>query len=228
MGGARLWFVRCEGRFDKARLIALFNANRDVLIRTLALLFTFAWFVNSGATQGTAILAGNEILLQFVNVAAFFLDGFAFVAEKEIGEAYGNRNRKRLVRAMRVTTELALLSGAIISALYYFGGGWIIANFVNDPEARSVALAFLPFCAVIPFIGIPCWQLDGFFLGATQGKALRNAAVITTILYVASDFILRGQFGNTGVWAAFLAMYAIRAVSLGAYLPGLIRRSQTR
>ena len=217
---------RSANLFDKARLIALFNANRDVLIRTLALLFTFAWFVNSGATQGTAILAGNEILLQFVNVAAFILDGFAFVAEKEIGESYGNRNRKRLVRAMRVTTELALLSGAIISALYYFGGGWIIANFVNDPEARSVALAFLPFCAIIPFIGIPCWQLDGFFLGATQGKALRNAAVITTILYVASDIILRGQFGNTGVWAAFLAMYAIRAVSLGAYLPGLIKRSE--
>ena len=223
-----LWFVRhglshSAGLFDRAKLIALFNANRDVLIRTLALLFTFAWFVNSGASLGTATLAGNEILLQFITVSAFILDGYAFVAEKEIGEAYGARNRARLIRAMRVTTELALVSGLIISALYYIGGGWLIGSFVNDEEARRVALHFLPYCAIVPLIGIPCWQLDGFFLGATRGKALRNAALITTVLYVATDFVLRHNFENTGVWAAFLAMYVIRAVALGAYLPGLLR-----
>lgn len=223
-----LFFVRhglsrAAGLFDRAKLIALFNANRDVLIRTLALLFTFAWFVNSGASLGTATLAGNEILLQFITVSAFILDGYAFVAEKEIGEAYGARNRARLIRAMRATTELALVSGLIISALYYIAGGWLIASFVNDEEARRVALHFLPYCAIVPLIGIPCWQLDGFFLGATRGKALRNAALITTVLYVATDLLLRHNFGNTGVWAAFLAMYVIRAVALGAYLPGLLR-----
>ena len=223
-----LYFVRhglsrAAGLFDRAKLIALFNANRDVLIRTLALLFTFAWFVNSGASLGTATLAGNEILLQFITVSAFILDGYAFVAEKEIGEAYGARNRARLIRAMRVTTELALVSGLIISALYYIGGGWLIGSFVNDEEARRVALHFLPYCAIVPLIGIPCWQLDGFFLGATRGKALRNAALITTALYVATDLLLRHNFGNTGVWSAFLVMYVIRAVALGAYLPGLLR-----
>ena len=223
-----LYFVRAglrrsENLFDRQKLIALFNANRDILIRTLALLFTFAWFVNSGATQGTAVLAGNEILMQFVSVSAFILDGFAFVAEKEIGEAYGGRNRPRLVRAMRLTTELALASGAMIAVIYYVGGGALIRNFIADPEARSVALQFLPFCAIIPLIGIPCWQLDGFFLGATGGKALRNAAVITTALYVALDLALRNSFGNTGVWIAFLVMYVIRAFALGAYLPGLMR-----
>ena len=223
-----LWFVRhglshSAGLFDRAKLIALFNANRDVLIRTLALLFTFAWFVNSGASLGTATLAGNEILLQFITVSAFILDGYAFVAEKEIGEAYGARNRARLIRAMRATTELALVSGLIISALYYIAGGWLIASFVNDEEARRVALHFLPYCAIVPLIGIPCWQLDGFFLGATRGKALRNAALITTVLYVATDLVMRHNFGNTGVWTAFLIMYVIRAVALGAYLPGLLR-----
>ncbi|MEQ9316199.1 MAG: MATE family efflux transporter, partial [Henriciella sp.] len=88
---------RSKGLFDRAKLSALVNANRDILIRTLALLFAFAWFVNSGASLGAAELAGNEVLLQFVSVSAFVLDGFAFVAEKEIGEAYGARNRARLL-----------------------------------------------------------------------------------------------------------------------------------
>ena len=82
------------------------------MIRTLALVFCFAWFVRSGTLISTAVTAGNEVLLQFITVAAFVLDGFAFVAEKEAGEAYGARDGKRLARAMRLTTEFALISGA--------------------------------------------------------------------------------------------------------------------
>ncbi|MAT36265.1 MAG: MATE family efflux transporter [Ponticaulis sp.] len=212
---------RSPALFDKAKLIALFTANRDILIRTLALLFVFAWFVNSGASIDTATLAGNEVLLQFVTVSAFVLDGYAFVAEKEIGEAYGARDKHRLYRAMRLTTEIALVSGLMISVVYYLAGGWLIDTFVRDADVKQIALAFLPYCAVVPLIGVPCWQLDGFFLGATRGKALRNAAVITTALYVATDLAFRQLFGNTGVWVAFLLMYVYRAFALGAYLPGL-------
>ena len=206
--------------------LALINANRDILIRTLALLFCFAWFVNSGASLGTATLAGNEVLLQFVSVSAFVLDGFAFVAEKEIGEAYGARNRARLMRAMRLTTELAFAFGVLISLAYFVGGGWLISNFVADPEARAVALSFLPFCAAVPIVGLPCWQLDGFFLGATQGKALRNAGVISCLLYVGTDLLLRPAFGNAGVWSAFMTMYIWRALALGAYMPALLRQTR--
>jgi MATE family multidrug resistance protein len=212
--------TRSKDLFDRARLSALIDANRDILIRTLALL-------KSGASLGTAELAGNEVLLQFVSVSAFVLDGFAFVAEKEIGEAYGARNRARLIRAMRVTTELAFAFGAAISLTYFAAGGLIIESFVSDPEARAVALAFLPWCAVIPLLGLPAWQLDGFFLGATQGKALRNAGVASCLLYVATDLALRPAFGNVGVWSAFLTMYAWRAAALGLYLPSLIGKTST-
>ena len=216
---------RSHALFDRERLGALINANRDILIRTLALLFCFAWFVNSGASLGTATLAGNEVLLQFVSVSAFVLDGFAFVAEKEIGQAYGARSRPRLMRAMRLTSELALGFAVLISLAYYLAGQWIIASFVADAEARAVALVFLPFCAAVPLIGLPCWQLDGFFLGATRGRALRNAGVAASLLYVASDIILRPALGNTGVWVAFLSMYVWRAGALAIYLPGLIQQT---
>ncbi|MEO1552841.1 MAG: MATE family efflux transporter [Pseudomonadota bacterium] len=212
-----------SGLFDRAELLALFNANRDILVRTLALLFAFAWFVRSGAQMGTAQLAGNEVLLQFITVAAFVLDGFAFVAEKEVGEAYGARDPTRLRRAMRVTTELALGFGLVISALYLFGGSAIIASFVSDSEARDAALAYLPFCAAVPILGVAAYQLDGFFLGATQGRAMRNAAIVVTLAYVALDLLLRPLFGNAGVWAAFLGMFVLRAGALGLYLPSLMR-----
>ena len=217
--------TRSKALFDRRRLGDLVNANRDILIRTLALLFCFAWFVNSGASLGTATLAGNEVLLQFVSVSAFVLDGFAFVAEKEIGEAYGARSRARLIRAMRLTTEIAFAFAAVIALAYFLAGGWIIRDFVADPEAQAIALTYLPWCALVPLIGLPCWQLDGFFLGATQGKALRNAGVVAAALYVATDIVLKGALANTGVWLAFLAMYVYRAGALGFYLPSMVAKA---
>ncbi|MEM8615509.1 MAG: MATE family efflux transporter, partial [Pseudomonadota bacterium] len=219
-----LWLVRGtlnrQGKIrDTAALKALFGANRDILIRTLALLFCFAWFVRSGAHLGIATLAGNEVLLQFITVSAFVLDGFAFVAEKQCGEAYGARDRAQMRRAFMVTNVLALAFGAVISALYALTGPSIISAFVKDEAARDVALSYLPWCALGPLMGVAAWQLDGLFLGATQGKALRIAGVFSAVAYLATDLLLRPLFGNSGVWAALLALYIYRAIALSFFVP---------
>jgi len=230
--GFGTWLVRDSLRdpaklFDRDKLWALLSANRDILIRTLALLLCFAWFVNSGAAVGTAALAGNEVLLQFIAVAAFVLDAFAFVAEKEIGEAVGAGSRDRVRQAMRVTSELALSLGVVISLLFFAIGRPLIVWVVADPEARAMALSYLPYCAVVPALGVPAWQLDGAFLGATQGRALRTSAVIATAVYLGLDHLLAPRLGNAGVWLAFVSMYVVRALALGAHWPGLLRRVES-
>ena len=212
--------------FDRQRLTALVSANRDIMIRTLALLFSMAWFVNSGARIGTATLAGNEVLLQFIAVSAFVLDAFAFVAEKEAGEAYGAGDRARLIRAMRITSELAAGFAIGFAALFWLGGGWVIERFIADPQARQAALDYLPYCAAVPLVGVAAWQLDGLFLGTTQGPAIRNAGLLAMAAYLLCDLTLAPLYGNTGVWIAFLTMYAWRAVFLGLYWPRLIRQTR--
>lgn len=212
--------------FERAKLAALLSANRDIMIRTLALLFSFAWFTNSGAQQGVAAMAGNQVLLQFIAVSAFVLDAFAFVAEKEAGAAYGARDRARLERAMRVTSELALVCGALFSLLFWLGGGAVFHDFILDPAAREAALAYLPWCAAVPVIGVAAWQLDGLFLGTTQGPAVRNAGMLAMVAYLATDIALAPAFGNAGVWTAFLLSYAYRAGALALYWPRLMQRLQ--
>jgi len=230
--GAGLWIVRTELRLPpmllaRDKLVALFAANRDIMIRTLALLFSFAWFVNSGARVGTAQLAGNEVLLQFITVAAFVLDAFAFVAEKEVGEAFGARDPARIRRAVRLTSEFAFGFGALFSVIYLVGGAVVIEAVVADRAARDAALAFLPYCAAVPIVGVAAWQLDGVFLGTTRGRALRTAGVLAALLYVVTDLVLAPRFGNTGVWVAFLLMYVYRAAGLGTFWPGLMRDATT-
>lgn len=227
--GFGLWLVRDGLKrgaplMERAALSALFMANRDIMIRTLALIFCFAWFVNSGAKQGTANLAGNEVLLVFLTVAANVLDAFAFVTEKEVGEAFGSGSAQRVRRSIRITGELALVFGVMTSILFYFAGAAVIGSFVQDVEARDAAIAFLPFCAAVPVIGIAAWQLDGVFIGATQGRALRNAGVLSAIFYIGTDIWLSGALGNTGVWLALLSMYVYRAICLGSYWPNLMKQ----
>ena len=209
---------------DRERLAELVAVNRDIMIRTLALLLCYAWFVRSGTLISTEVTAGNEVLMQFVTVAAFVLDGFAFVAEKEAGEAWGANDRARLLRAMRLTSEFALGAALVLSTLYLVGGAWVLETFIRDAGARAVALEQLPWCAAVPLLGVAAWQLDGLFLGTTQGRALRDAGVVVAALYVGCDVALRPAFGNDGVWAALLAMYVLRAAALGVHVPRLFRR----
>jgi len=200
----------------------LFAVNRDLMIRTIALLAMFVWFANSGARLGAESLAANHVLLQFINVAAFVLDAFAFTAESRVGHAIGARSRGQFLRAIRLTGEFSLVSGIALMLLFLAIGPALIGLIASDPAVRAEAVRFLPFAAAVPLLGMPSWLLDGIFIGATRGAALRNAAMVATALYLAIDLLLR-PFGNSGVWIAISLSYVLRAGALGLYLPGLLR-----
>ncbi len=209
-----------EGLLERAALLRLFHVNRDLMIRTIALLFMFTWLTNSGARLGATSLAANHVLLQFISVAAFVLDSFAFTAEARVGQAMGAGSRSAFLRSIRLTGEFSLVGGAALSLLFWTAGDAAIALITTDQAVRSEAGYFLIFAALVPLIGMPSWMLDGIFIGATQTRALRNGALLTLVLYLALDIALR-PFGNLGVWIAFTTSYLLRAMALGLYWPGL-------
>ncbi len=81
--GAGVW----QRVLQRDGLIALFRVNFDLLVRTLTLIFAFAYFTDQGARLGDLVLAGNAILLQFQQFIAYGLDGFAHAAEILVGNA---------------------------------------------------------------------------------------------------------------------------------------------
>ena len=74
--------------------------NRDIMIRSFALLFGFGFFTAKSAAGGDVVLAANEILINLTMLAAYFLDGLAAAAEQLAGRAIGARYRPGL-RARR-------------------------------------------------------------------------------------------------------------------------------
>jgi MATE family multidrug resistance protein len=208
--------------FAREALKRLFAVNADIMVRTLALLLLFAWFTNAGARLGATTLAANQVLMQFVSVSAFVLDGFAFTAESRIGQAIGGGSAETMRRAIRLTGEFCLAAGVAFAILFWAIGRPFIDVLTSNAEVRTLAAALLPFAAMIPAIGAPAWLLDGIFIGATRGKALRNAAILATAAYIATDLLLRPA-GAWGVWLALVVSYIYRALALGAHLPALLR-----
>jgi MATE family multidrug resistance protein len=218
--------LRGAGLFDAGATRRLFSLNFDLIVRTWSLLLGFAWFTNVGARLGDGVLAGNYVLMQIVAVWAFVLDAYAFVAEAEVGRAVGARSVPRLRRAIRLTSEFSLTSGFVFMVVTLLAGPQVVTAWIADPDARANALAFLPYCAVIPFIGAAAWQLDGIFIGATRSHSMRNAALAAVLIYLALDQVLTPRFGVHGAWIAFLGYYVARAGTLAAAYPGLERSTR--
>jgi len=215
--------LRRAGLFGATAMRRLLAVNADIMIRTIALLVMFTWFANAGARLGATQLAANQVLMQFVSISAFVLDGFCFTAESRIGQAIGAGSRARFWRAMRLTGEFCLAAAAVFACVVAVGGGAMVDALVASADVRHAAYALVPLVALVPLIGVPAWLLDGVFIGATEGRALRNAAIVSTAAYIATDLLLR-PYGATGLWLALIAGYAYRAVALGAFLPGLAAR----
>lgn len=236
-GGWLAWrLIRAQGLQAGVQLHDLWNlralrrlliVNTDMMLRSWALLIGFAWFANTGARQGAAVLAGNHVLLQIVTVWAFVLDAFAFTAEAAVGQAIGRGSVLHLRRAIKVTTELAVASGAAFLLLTLAGGPWVLDRWIADPEARAMAIRFLPYCAAIPLVGAPAWQLDGIFIGAMRSAAMRNASIAATAAYLGLDLTFTSWLGPHGMWIAFVLFYVARGAAL---LPGYpaIERAATR
>jgi len=222
-GALSIAFGRWDALFAWAPMRRLIAVNLDIMLRTLALLLLFSWFARSGARLGAVPLAANHVLMQFIGVSAFVLDGFAFTAEQRVGAAIGVRSRPAVLRAIRLTGEFSLAGGGVFALLFALWGPALIAFVARDPAVRAQAEAMLPYCALVPLAGVPSWLLDGIFIGATRGRMLRNAALAATAAYLVTDLLLR-PWGDDGVWMALLASYAYRALSLGSCLPTLLRR----
>ena len=195
------------------------TVNRDIMIRTLCLIFAFAWFTNQGAASGDILLATNAILMQFVSFSAFFLDGYALAAESLVGTAVGGRNRIQYDVTVRYINELGLATAAALSLGFLVTGPYIIDILTNIEEIRMSAREYFPWVIAAPLVSLWCYLLDGVFIGATCTREMRNAMILSLIVYLLAFAILHPAFGNHGLWLSLYVYFIARAVTLLLYLP---------
>ena len=211
-----------ERLFVPERLRRTLMVNRDIMIRSLSLVFVFAWFMAQGAKRGDSILAANAVLMHFIAVSAYFLDGFAFAAEALVGKAVGAAHRAGLSRASRMTTWWAAGVALLTSLLLVAFGPTLVDILTVEPGVRAIAREFLPWASLAPLAGVCSFQLDGIFIGATRTAAMRNAMLMSLAIFLVGWYLLT-PFGNHGLWASLYVHYAARTGTLLYYFPALKR-----
>ncbi len=210
---------------DRARMVATVAVNRDVFIRTLALISAYLFFVAQGARAGDATLAANGVLNNLFLIGGYFLDGFATAAEALCGAAVGARDKSAFERAAKLALVWCFTVAAVITVVFLAGGGWFVALVSKSEEVRAAAEPFLIYAALAPLAAALAFVLDGVFIGATWGAAMRNTALIAIALYFAAFWALAPSLGNHGLWLALLAWLLARGLAQAALLPGLTRRT---
>ena len=229
-----LWLMRdalrrIAGRLDwdrvwsRGRIRLTLGLNVDIFVRTVCLVFGFAYFTAEGARLGDVLLAANAVLMNFQLLMAHALDGFANAAQAMVGRAVGAADRAELRAAIRVSSFWAVVTAAIFVLVYAVAGAGIVALLTGIEEVRIAAGEYLPWAAAMPALSVAAFQFDGIFLGATLGRQMRNMMIVSVAVYLVLCAVLIPLWGNHGLWFALAAFMALRGLTLGLAYPAVGR-----
>ena len=195
-------------------ILALLAVNRDIFIRSLALLSTFFFFTAQGARLGDAVLAANAVLITFLLLLSNLLDGFANAAEALVGEARGKQDPQALVAAIRATGQWTVGCAVLGLLAFTLGGGPLIHLLTDLPAIRDTATTYLPWMLLLPLTASAGFWLDGIFVGATWGAAMRNTMLVAVGVFFVLWALTRG-WDNHGLWLTMNGFMAGRGLFMG-------------
>jgi MATE family multidrug resistance protein len=202
------------------KLVRMLAINRDIMIRTAAIIAAFAFFTAQGARAGDVALAANAVLHNFILIGSFFLDGLATAAEQLCGRAVGANDRSGFVEATRRILAWGFLFGAATTVFFLIVGGPLIDVMTTSDAVREAARQFMLFAALAPALGVAAYAFDGIYIGATWARDMRNLMLAALAIYLATWWALR-PWGNSGLWIALLTFLVARGLLQAARYPRL-------
>jgi len=215
---------RFEKLVIKSKMLKLFNINLDIFIRTLFLTFSFLWVTYLGSKFGEDYLAVNTILMQFIILAAFFLDAYAFSTEGVIGFTIGRKNKNSFLSIVKNSIQISFITALILSFVYIIFFKQIINTITDIELLRFISYKHFLWVIVIPPIASFCYQLDGIFIGASQTREMRNAMIFSVLSFIIISIYLTKYFGNHGLWFSLMCFMIFRSLTLKFYFNKILRK----
>jgi MATE family multidrug resistance protein len=210
--------------FDRIKLLHMLAVNRDIMIRTAALISAFLFFTAQGARAGDQVLAANAVLNNFLMIGSFFLDGLANAAEQLCGRTFGACDKAGFTGAVKLVLAWSAAFGVGVTLLFMIFGGSLIDVITTSPEVRLAAREFMLLAALAPACGVLAYCYDGIYIGAAWASAMRNLMLAAFATYIVAWYLLT-PFGNSGLWIALLIFLMSRGVYQALRYPTMVRQS---
>ena len=193
----------------------LLGLNRDIFIRSLCLQLCFTFMTLQGARLGDVAVAANAVLLNFLMLISYGLDGFAYAVEAMVGRAIGRQDRQGLREAIVLNLGWALLIAIAFALGFALGGRQLIAHITDIPAVIAEANRQLPWLIAMPLLAVWCFLLDGVFIGATRAREMRNSMLVAVFAGFFPIWWLCQEWGVAALWAAMAALMTGRGLTLG-------------
>lgn len=187
--------------------------NKDIFIRTLCIIFVFTFFTTESASNNKTILAANSILLQFLFIFSYFMDGFAFAAEAMVGKFIGANNQKDFSRLIRLLFGWGIGISLAFTIIYSTSGDLILSGLTNNLSTILEAQIYLKWVILLPIISFGSFLMDGIFIGATASSYMRKTMMAATLfVFVPVYYLLHETYQNNGLWLAMLGFMLARGL----------------
>jgi MATE family multidrug resistance protein len=193
---------------------AFFSVNANLLVRTLALMFTFAFVTAQGARLGGLVLAANAVLMNIQLLTSMALDGFAHAAEALVGKAVGQKDPQALQRSVNLSLKWSLIFAGGFCLFYLLAGPSLIRVLTDLPDVRETAIRYLPWLILSPLVSVWSFLYDGVYVGATRAREMRDIMLVSTFLVFVPAWFLLQDYGNHGLWLAFTLFMASRGIGM--------------
>ncbi|MGI9889709.1 MATE family efflux transporter DinF [Vibrio chagasii] len=188
--------------------------NRDIFLRSLCLQATFTFMTFQGASFGDDVVAANAVLMSFLMIISYGMDGFAYAMEAMVGKAIGAKDKDELNQSLIGTFFWSFNICLVLTIVFAIAGSNLINMITTIPDVKSQAEVYLPWLIAMPLVSMWCFLLDGIFVGATKGKDMRNSMFVATCSFFAI-FFLASSLENHALWLAMLSFMAMRGIGLG-------------
>ena len=157
----------------------LLQSNRHLFVRTICLLFSFAFFTAQGENLGSEVLAANALMMQLLLMAAYGMDGFAFAAEGLSGQRLGAGDLAAFYRAVRRCARWTAVTATAMSLGLYLLQVPLIQALTDLDSVRELMHQFFPWLVLMPLAAGPSYLLDGIFIGAAETRYMMSTMLFS-------------------------------------------------
>lgn len=205
------FFARLKNPGAYARLL---RSNRHLFLRTVSLLFSFAFFTAMSNRLGNETLAANTLMLQLLMLAAYGMDGFAFAAEGLAGTRLGARDLVGFFAAVRRCSLWCAGTAGVMSLVFYLFANPLFSLLTDISGVKQQMSIHYLWLVILPLVAAPSYLLDGVFIGSAETRYMMITMLFSVLIVYLPAWYLSQGWGNHGLWLAFTLFNASRGLSL--------------
>ncbi len=201
---------------DRKLVLRFLGAGNLLFVRTLFLISTMTLATAIATRIGTVAVAAHQVAVQLWIFLALVVDSIAIAGQALIGQELGRGDSARARALADRMLGWGLAIGIGLGIAFLAMRGRLPRVFTDDPVVLASLDSVYLFVAVMQPLNAIVFVWDGIYIGAGAFRYLSLQMLLSAaVAWALLGATLPLDWGLPGVWWAFVALMAMRMITLG-------------